>query len=105
MDTKSTITMQVKKNDMPIKQVLGQFIKQGKINPGYYNAKLQQVWKDVMGNSVNSHTTSIKLYKDQLYIKLDSAPLKNEFHLSKTKLIELLNKELGDDIIKKVFIN
>ena len=97
--------MQVKKNDMPIKDVLRKYIKQNKITPGYYNAKLQQIWQEKMGESINSHTLSLTLSKDQLYIKLDSAPLKNEFSLGKKKLIDLLNKELGSEIIKKVFIN
>jgi hypothetical protein len=97
--------MQVKKNDMPIKDVLSNFIKQNKITPGYYNAKIQQVWKEKMGESVNHHTISVTLSKDQLYIKLDSAPLKNEFSLGKDKLRDLLNKELGSDVIKKVFVS
>jgi len=97
--------MQVKKNDMPIRDVLNKYIKQNKITPGYYNAKVQQIWKEKMGESVNKHTLSLTLSKDQLYIKLDSAPLKNEFTLGKNKLIELLNRELGSEIIKKVFVN
>ena len=97
--------MQVKKNDMPIRDVLSKFIKQNKITPGYYNAKIQQIWQEKMGESVNKHTLSLTLSKDQLYIQLDSAPLKNEFSLGKSKLISLLNKELGTDVIKKIFIN
>ncbi|WP_284283350.1 DUF721 domain-containing protein [Portibacter lacus] len=97
--------MQVKKNDMPIKDILSNFIKQNKITPGYYNAKVQQIWEAKMGPSVNKHTRSVILSKDQLYIKVDSAPLKNEFMLSKDKIIALLNKELGSEIIKKIFIN
>jgi hypothetical protein len=97
--------MQVKKNDMPIKDVLSKYIKQNKITPGYYNAKIQQIWKDKMSASVIQHTISLTLSKDQLYIKLDSAPLKNEFSLGKDKLKDLLNKELGLDIIKKIFVN
>lgn len=97
--------MQVKKNDMPIKEVLSNFIRQNKITPGYYNAKIQQIWKEKMGDSVNKHTISLTLSKDQLYIKLDSAPLKNEFSLGKDKLKDLLNEALGTEIIKKVFVN
>lgn len=97
--------MQVKKNDMPIKDVLSNFIKQNKITPGYYNAKIQQIWKEKMGKSVNHHTISVTLSKDQLFIKLDSAPLKNEFTLGKIRLMNLLNKELGTEVIKRIYIN
>ena len=97
--------MQVKKNDMPIKDVLSKYIKQNKINPGYYNARVQKIWKEKMGASIVQHTISIKLYKDQLYIKLDSAPLKNEFQLGKEKLINLLNDELGQAVIRKIHVS
>ncbi|WP_235298965.1 DUF721 domain-containing protein [Portibacter marinus] len=96
--------MTVKKNDLPIKEVLDKYIKQSKINPGFYNAKIQKIWKEKMGNSVNQHTLSIKLYGKELYIKLDSAPLKNEFHLSKDKLRKLLNEEIGSDVVEKIHI-
>ncbi len=94
--------MQVKKNDKPIKEVLQDFVQQKKINPGYYNAKILLIWKEKMGLSINQYTRSIKFYNGKLYLVIDSAPLKHELLLNKQKLIDLLNKELGTDIITDI---
>jgi len=97
--------MKVKKNDMPIRDVLKKFVRQSKITPGYYNAKIQQIWKEKLGASVNNHTRNLSFHGGCLYITLDSAPLKNEFQMGKSKLIDLLNRELGSEIVHKIYLN
>ena len=38
----------------------------------------------------------------KLKVKIDSAPLKNELNLSKSKVLEILEKELGKGVIEDI---
>ena len=71
---------------------------------GVYEARIEGMWDRVMGRSVSRHTTQIQLRADRLYVTVDSAPLRNELFYSRLKIREVINQELGSDVIKDVFI-
>lgn len=93
------------KNDKAIQDVLKDFAKQNKITPGFYNSKVNLIWKTKMGTTINNYTRKVSLAKGTLYLKIDSAPLKSELLMSKQKIIDLINSEMKSDIVKKVVIN
>ena len=93
------------KNDKAIRDVLKDFAKQNKITPGFYNSKVNLIWKTKMGTTINNYTRKVSLAKGTLYLKIDSAPLKSELLMSKQKIIDLINSEMKSDIVKKVVIN
>ena len=55
-----------------------------------------------MGNTIASRTGKITLYNKKLKVKIESAPLKNELNLSKSKVLEVLEKELGKGVIEDI---
>jgi hypothetical protein len=57
-----------------------------------------------MGNNVNSYTNEIVLKKNTLYVNLNSSVLRQELSFGKQKIIDLLNKELGKTVIKKIVL-
>jgi hypothetical protein len=57
-----------------------------------------------MGNNVNSYTNEIVLKKNTLYVNLSSSVLRQELSFGKQKIIDLLNKELGKTVIKKIVL-
>ena len=71
---------------------------------GVYEAKIEAMWESVMGRSVSRHTTNIHLKGDRLYVTVDSSPLRNELFYSRLKIRDVVNHELGLDVIKDVFI-
>ena len=62
------------------------------------------MWEAVMGRSVARHTTNVQLKGDRLYVTVDSSPLRNELFYSRLKIRDVINFELGTDVIKDVFI-
>lgn len=96
---------QVKKNDKPIQDVLKDFASQSQIGPGYYNSKIEQIWNAKMGQTIVGYTRKLYFAKGVLYLKLDSAPLKNELMMGKTKIIALINGELKKELVKDVKIS
>lgn len=103
MDLNKILKLRVKKNDSPIKDVLSNYVKQEKIGPGYYNSKIQQIWTNKMGTSINKHTLKLRFTNNELFVTMDSAALKHELSLGKAKLIKLLNQELGGEIISNIY--
>jgi hypothetical protein len=57
-----------------------------------------------MGNNVNSYTNEIVLKKNTLYVNLSSSVLRQELSFGKQKIVDLLNKELGKTVIKKIVL-
>ena len=47
----------------------------------------------------------MKFINGNLYVKLKSAPLKNELNYNKEKLINEINKELKEKLVKKIIFN
>ena len=55
-----------------------------------------------MGKNINTYTTNITLNKQIIFVKLSSAPLKNELVYRSDTIIKLLNNELGQEKLKKL---
>jgi hypothetical protein len=51
-------------------------------------------WRQIMGNAVANRTTKVYIQDGKLFLQVNSAPLKNELQMGKTKIIEILNKEI-----------
>jgi hypothetical protein len=88
-----------------LKNVIGNIIdSSNKLNSGLNNIKVKNLWREVMGNNVNSYTNEIVLKKNTLYVNLNSSVLRQELSFGKQKIIDLLNKELGKTVIKKIVL-
>lgn len=92
------------KNSNDIGDLFKMFVQENKLKPKLYEAKLKSSWVEVMGKLIDNYTSDISLKKRVLYIRLTSAPLRNELLMSKTKLIDLLNKKLGEEFIQDIVI-
>ena len=88
-----------------LKNVIGNIIdSSNKLNSGLNNIKVQNLWREVMGNNVNSYTNEIVLKKNTLFVNLSSSVLRQELSFGKQKIVDLLNKELGKTVIKKIVL-
>ena len=88
-----------------LKNVIGNIVdSSNKLNSGLNNIKVQNLWREVMGKNVNSYTNEIVLKKNTLYVNLNSSVLRQELSFGKQKIIDLLNKELGKTVIKKIVL-
>lgn len=61
-------------------------------------------WEKVMGKMVAKHTTNLTIRKRVLYVRLDSAALKNELSFSREKILKALNTEVKSEVITDVVI-
>ncbi|MFZ4105531.1 DUF721 domain-containing protein [Flavobacterium sp.] len=91
-------------NESSISDVLQQFIQQNKLEAGMDKIDVEQAWKNLMGNGVNSYTQEVILKGSTLYVKLTSAVLREELGYGKQKIIMMLNEELRKEVVKDIVL-
>ena len=62
------------------------------------------IWKELIGQQIQNYITDARMYKGILYVKLKSAPLKNELSFKKTELINQINTKLGKEWLKDIIL-
>ncbi|MFI1745582.1 MULTISPECIES: DUF721 domain-containing protein [Thalassobellus] len=87
-----------------ISDALREFVETNKLEKGLDKVNVADAWANLMGNGVNNYTTSVNLERDTLYIQLSSSVLREELSYGKQKIIDMLNEELGKEIIKKLVL-
>jgi hypothetical protein len=91
-------------NEGSIGDVLKQFIEKNRLQAGMDKIDVQEAWKSLMGNGVNSYTNEVVLKGTTLYVSLTSAVLREELSYGKQKIIKMINEELGKEVIKEVVL-
>jgi hypothetical protein len=91
-------------NESSIGDVLKEFIQLNKLEAGMDKIDVEQAWKNLMGNGVNSYTQEVILKGTTLYVKLTSAVLREELSYGKQKIITMLNDELRKEVIREIVL-
>ena len=93
-----------KKNNLSLGEAIGQFIKSNNLQGGIDKVDCRVAWDKLMGSGVNRYTNAVELKGDTLFVSLSSSVLREELSLGKTKIITMLNEELGKELIKKLVL-
>ena len=89
---------------MTLSDVLKEFVSTNKLQEGLDKVEIKDAWGNLMGNGVNSYTTSVQLKRDTLYVQLSSSVLREELSYGKEKIIAMLNEALGKELIKTLVL-
>ena len=89
---------------MNLGEALRAFIEENRLQKGMDKVDARDAWVKLMGNGVNNYTQKIELKGGTLYISLTSSVLREELSYGKSKIIKMLNEELGKDLIKKLVL-
>ncbi|WP_303309660.1 DUF721 domain-containing protein [Hymenobacter sp. BT730] len=71
---------------------------QGKLN----EVTVVASWERVMGKAVAMKTQQVYVSNGKLFVRLSSAPLKHELVMAKTRVLEIINAEVGEQVISEV---
>lgn len=83
---------------------MGEFIRENKLQHGMDKVEVRDAWRSLMGNGVNNYTSAIELRGEVLYVGLTSSVLREELSLGKSKIISMINEELGRPLVKKIVL-
>jgi len=93
-----------KNNNLNMGEALQEFIKANKLEKGMDKVNAREAWANLMGNGVNNYTTAIELRNETLFVSLSSSVLREELSHGKSKIITMLNEELGKELVKKLVL-
>jgi hypothetical protein len=91
-------------NDSSIGDILKEIIQANKLEKGLNQISVADAWKNLMGNGVNNYTKDVILKGSTLYVELTSSVLREELTYGKSKIITMINEELGSEIVKDVVL-
>jgi predicted nucleic acid-binding Zn ribbon protein len=92
------------KNDVTIGQALDKMISEFGLKNKLDESRIVEMWAGLLGKTIARYTSAISLKDGKLYIKVESAPLKQELNYSREKIKDLFNKELAGPVVKDVVI-
>jgi hypothetical protein len=90
--------------EVSIGEALQLFLKKSRLKAGIQALQIDEVWEKIMGKTVAKYTDKLQIIGSTLFVTTTIAPLKNELLYQKEKIIEMVNKELGELVIKEVVI-
>lgn len=93
-----------KHNEHSLKEVIDKLLKTYKLDEKLAERKLIASWEGVMGVMIAKHTKDLYIKHKQLFVTLDSSALRNELSLAKTKIVKMLNDEVGTEVINDVIL-
>ena len=89
-------------NTQKLGEVLKEFLQNQHLDTKLYELQLIESWEKVLGVTVKKYTTDIYIYNQKLYVKISSSILKNDLMLSREKLVQALNKQVGVPVISDI---
>jgi len=93
-----------KDNQVTLKDAINKLLDTYQLKGKMKTVELVTKWEKLVGSMTAKHTLDIFLHGSTLTLKFDSAPLKQEVSMMKTRLMKHLNDELGEEIIKEIRI-
>ncbi|MDT0295608.1 DUF721 domain-containing protein [Mesonia ostreae] len=92
------------KEEQNISDVLKAFVKKNKLEKGLNKVNVKEVWNTQMGPAIAKYTDEIQLNEKTLYVSLSSSVLREELSYGKSKIITMINNELGEELVDKLVL-
>jgi hypothetical protein len=91
-------------NEKTLKQAIEELVRAYGLNDKLLKTQVEQVWEQIVGKDLAKHTGRIDIDKTTLKIEITSSALRHELSFSKSKLISLINQELGKSVVTDIVI-
>ncbi len=93
------------KNSHTFASAFQKFLKKENLERTFQEKKFIQEWEKLMGKTIATRTSKLTIRQHVLYIELTSAPLRQEMVNSREKVLEIIQKEFGPDLIREIRVN
>jgi predicted nucleic acid-binding Zn ribbon protein len=91
-----------KSNEITLKEAIEALLLSYKLTDKLDETRLIACWEKVVGKLIGRHTEGMYVKSRTLFVKLDSAALRNELAMAKSKLIINLNRTAGKEVIDDI---
>lgn len=91
-----------KSTEILLKNAIDEWLKTNHFDEKLNETKLISSWEKVTGKLIARHTDNLYIKNRELFVKVDSAALKNELTYMKSKLLKKLNTAAGAEVIDDI---
>lgn len=85
-------------------KVLDEIVQSKALKTGINNARINELWYELMGTHMTHYTEKILLKGNTLFVSLNNAALREELNYGKEKIREIMNEQLGGEVLKKIVL-
>lgn len=87
-------------NSMSIGEALVEYLRENELEQSVLDVQIEEIWPQVMGETVENLTRSIEVKDGVLYVHVNSAALKAQLFENRFELIKKLNEAVGAPALK-----
>ena len=96
--------MRRKSNQQSLGEVMGGLVDTYGLREKMDELDITTAWDEVVGPMIAKHTVSIRLRRNAMRLKVDSAPLRHELSFQREGLAKLLNERLGRVVVTSISV-
>ena len=93
-----------KSNEQSLKEVIDDLLNAYKLRGKFNQKRVIASWERIMGKTIANRTDAVFFKEKKLIIKLNSSVLREELSYSKNKIIQLINEDMGEEVVKEVIL-
>lgn len=91
-----------KPNDITLKDAIAKMLAVYRLKGRFDETGVVNHWPDIMGTAVANRTTQLYVSNKKLFVRIESAVIKNELLMVKTGIIDKLNERVGAQVITEI---
>lgn len=92
--------MSTSANSLSITDALVNFLRESGLEQTVMDRQIEEVWPQVMGETVQQLTRSVEVKDGMLYVRVNSAALKTQLFENRFELVRKLNEAVGAPAIR-----
>lgn len=91
-----------KKDATPLADAFQDLLKAYRLEDTYQEKLLISSWPSLVGKTIADRTSNVYIKDKKLMVKITSGPVKKELQLNKSKVIALIESQIGKGIVDEV---
>jgi predicted nucleic acid-binding Zn ribbon protein len=91
-----------KKDAAPLADAFQDLLKAYRLEDTYQEKLLISSWPSLVGKTIADRTSNVYIKDKKLFVKITSGPVKKELQLNKSKVIALIETQIGKGIVDDV---
>lgn len=86
----------------PLKEAIDMMLEKYNLKSRFDQSYVVAHWDKIMGSAIASRTRKVFIKDRTLFLQIESAPLRDELVRAKSKIIELINREMKVNLVDDV---
>ena len=87
-----------------LSDIVMEYLKNNQLDQKIKESNVKKYWENLMGKLIAEKTNNIYIKNRTLFISLNSSILRNDLIMMRSRIIKLMNEQMGGDYIEDVKI-